>query len=46
LFLTDIIKGLIDLQEKLHGSYGRNRKKLAIGIYPLEEIKLPIKIRR
>jgi len=37
------IKELIDIQEKLHSSYGRNRKKLAIGIYPLEAIKLPIK---
>jgi phenylalanyl-tRNA synthetase beta chain len=36
------IKELIDIQEKLHSSYGRNRKKLAIGIYPLEAIKLPI----
>jgi phenylalanyl-tRNA synthetase beta chain len=36
------IKDIIDIQEKLHGSYGRNRKKLAIGIYPLEAIKLPI----
>ena len=36
------IKEIIDIQEKLHGSYGRNRKKLAIGIYPLEAIKLPI----
>jgi len=37
------IKELIEIQEKLHISYGRNRKKLAIGIYPLETIKLPIK---
>jgi phenylalanyl-tRNA synthetase beta chain len=37
------IKEIIDIQEKLHASYGRNRKKLAIGIYPLESIKLPIK---
>jgi len=36
------IKQIIDIQEKLHTSYGRNRKKLAIGIYPLEQIKLPI----
>lgn len=36
------IKNIIDIQEKLHASYGRNRKKLAIGIYPLETIKLPI----
>ncbi len=37
------IKEIVDLQEKLHGSYGRNRKKIAIGVYPLEVIKLPIK---
>ena len=36
------IKELIDLQEKLHMTVGRKRKKLAIGIYPLEKIKLPI----
>lgn len=36
------IKELIDLQEKLHNTVGRKRKKLAIGIYPLEKIKLPI----
>jgi phenylalanyl-tRNA synthetase beta chain len=37
------IKEVIDLQEKLHTTIGRNRKKLAIGIYPLEKISLPIK---
>ncbi len=37
------IKEIIDIQEKLHLTYGRDRKKLAIGIYPLENIKLPIK---
>ena len=36
------IKELIDIQEKLHITLGRKRKKLAIGIYPLEKIKLPI----
>ena len=36
------IKQIIDLQEKLHSTLGRNRKKIAIGIYPLEKIKLPI----
>ncbi len=41
-FNDEKIKEIIDIQEKLHGSYGRNRKKLAIGIYPLEVIKLPI----
>lgn len=37
------IKVIIDLQEKLHSTVGRNRKKLAIGIYPLDKITLPIK---
>ncbi len=37
------IKEIIDIQEKLHLTFGRDRKKLAIGIYPLEQIKLPIK---
>jgi len=36
------IKDIIDLQEKLHSTIGRRRKKLAIGIYPLEKINLPI----
>jgi phenylalanyl-tRNA synthetase beta chain len=36
------IKEIIDLQEKLHNTIGRNRKKSAIGIYPLEKIRLPI----
>lgn len=36
------IKEIIDIQEKLHITIGRKRKKLAIGIYPLEKIKLPI----
>lgn len=34
---------IINLQEKLHSTLGRNRKKAAIGVYPLEKIKLPIK---
>jgi len=36
------IKELIEIQEKLHLTVGRKRKKFAIGIYPLEKIKLPI----
>jgi len=36
------IKEVIEIQEKLHLTVGRKRKKLAIGIYPLEKIKLPI----
>jgi len=36
------IKELVEIQEKLHNTLGRKRKKVAIGIYPLEKIKLPI----
>ena len=39
------IKQVIQIQEKLHVGYGRNRKKCAIGIYPLEKIKFPIHYR-
>ncbi len=42
-FSDDKIKEIIDIQEKLHLTVGRNRKKIAIGIYPLEKINLPIK---
>jgi phenylalanyl-tRNA synthetase beta chain len=41
-FNEEKIKEIIDIQEKLHATIGRKRKKLAIGIYPLETIKLPI----
>ncbi|MBU3924160.1 MAG: phenylalanine--tRNA ligase subunit beta [Nanoarchaeota archaeon] len=37
------IKEVVDIQEKLHGSLGRKRRKLAIGIYPLNKIALPIR---
>jgi phenylalanyl-tRNA synthetase beta chain len=36
------LREIIQLQEKLHITYGRHRKKCAIGIYPLEKIKFPI----
>ena len=42
-FNNEKIKEVIDIQEKIHLNYGKNRKKLAVGIYPLEEIKFPIK---
>lgn len=41
-FDDEKIKEIIDIQEKLHITYGRNRKKAAIGIYPFEKIKAPI----
>lgn len=36
------IKEIIEMQERLHVTIGRKRKKAAIGIYPLEKIQLPI----
>lgn len=42
-FDDEKIKEVVDIQEKLHITYGRNRKKVAIGIYPFEKIKTPIK---
>ncbi len=42
-FNDETIKEVIDIQEKLHITYGRSRKKVAIGIYPFEKIKTPIR---
>lgn len=42
-FNDEKIKEIVDLQEKMHNSIGRRRKKIAIGIYPLDKIKLPIR---
>jgi len=41
-FDDEKIRELIDIQEKLHLTLGRKRKKFGIGIYPLEKINLPI----
>jgi len=41
-FNNEKIQEIIDIQEKLHTTYGRNRKKIAIGIYPFEKIEMPI----
>ncbi|MAG50734.1 phenylalanine--tRNA ligase subunit beta [archaeon] len=41
-FDNEKIIQVIQMQEKLHVGYGRNRKKVAIGIYPFEKIKTPI----
>ena len=42
-FNDEKIKEIVDIQEKLHNSIGRKRRKLAIGVYPLDKIKLPIR---
>ncbi|MFA5020107.1 MAG: phenylalanine--tRNA ligase subunit beta [Candidatus Pacearchaeota archaeon] len=41
-FNNERIKEIVDIQEKLHLTLGRKRKKCAIGVYPLEKIRLPI----
>ncbi len=38
-FTDESIKSLMHLQEKLHGTFGRRRKKGAIGVHDLEAIK-------
>jgi phenylalanyl-tRNA synthetase beta chain len=43
IHLTDnVIKGIMHLQDKLDGTYGRNRQKTSIGIYNFDLIKPPI----
>lgn len=42
-FDDEKIKEVIQIQEKLHVTFGRNRRKAAIGIYPYEKIKPPIR---
>jgi len=39
----DKLKEIIWVQEKLHSTLGRNRRKAAIGVYPYDRIKGPIK---
>ncbi|HPA49264.1 MAG TPA: phenylalanine--tRNA ligase subunit beta, partial [Methanofastidiosum sp.] len=42
-FDDNTIKSLMQIQEKLHITHGRNRKKVAIGVHDLDKIKFPIK---
>ncbi len=41
-FDDEKIREIVQIQEKLHVTYGRNRKKVAIGVYPLEKITFPV----
>ncbi|MEA3229826.1 MAG: phenylalanine--tRNA ligase subunit beta [archaeon] len=43
VFDEEKIKELIWVQEKLHATFARGRRKAAIGIYPYEQIKPPIR---
>jgi len=38
----EVLDEMIKIQEKIHESFGRGRKKGAIGIYPLDKIEFPI----
>jgi len=41
--ITDeVLKQIIQMQEKVSGTFGRNRKEAAIGVYDFDKIKWPI----
>lgn len=42
-FTDEKIKEIMQFQEKLHATVGRNRKKMAMGYYVLDKIKFPVK---
>lgn len=42
-FDDEKIKEVIKIQEKLHITYGRHRKRCAIGVYPLDKITFPVR---
>ena len=39
----EAVKQMMQLQEKLHATYGRGRKKVSIGIYDLSKVEPPIR---
>ena len=39
----EAVRQVMQLQEKLHVTYGRNRSKVSIGVYDLSKVKPPIK---
>ena len=39
----EAVRQIMQLQEKLHVTYGRNRKKVSIGVYDMSELKPPIR---
>ncbi|GAB6946591.1 phenylalanine--tRNA ligase subunit beta [Vulcanisaeta sp. JCM 16161] len=41
----EAIRQMIQLQEKLHATYGRDRRKMAIGFYDADKIKPPLTYR-
>jgi len=43
-FTNESLTSLMNLQEKLHTTHGRNRKRISTGVYDLSTIKFPIKL--
>lgn len=43
---NEAIRQVIQLQEKLHETYGRSRRKVAIGLYDMSRVKPPIRYTR
>jgi phenylalanyl-tRNA synthetase beta chain len=41
-FTDELIREIMQNQEKLHITFGRNRKKVAIGFYLLDQVKFPV----
>ena len=39
---TELLDEMIEIQEKVHDSFGRHRKKASIGIYPMDEFSFPV----
>ena len=39
---TPAMKSLIQLQEKLHGTFGRHRERVSIGIHDISDIRFPL----
>lgn len=42
-FREDVLLSVIQLQEKLHETVGRKRKKIAIGLHDLSKVRFPVK---
>ena len=41
-FTDELIKSIIQLQEKLHMTHGRKRRKVAIGLHDLDKVFFPV----
>lgn len=39
---SDVVNSLMKLQEKIHMTHGRNRKKVSMGLYDLDKVQFPL----